>query len=189
MPSRDTGGAAAASPLGEVWSYNNSAFNIAGRVIETVAGTAYEDALRELELTLGLEAAYFFADEVITYRVAVGHERDEEKKTVPARPWAIGRSSHPAGGLITTVPELLKYARFWIDGGDFSSASVEEMTRPQIEVGGNIDAVGLAWMITWLGDVRLIGHGGGTKDRSPGSGSRPTRVRSRWSPTRTTEGS
>jgi CubicO group peptidase (beta-lactamase class C family) len=153
------------SPLGEVWSYNNSAFNIAGRVIETVAGTAYEDALRELVLDpLGLEAAYFFADEVITYRVAVGHERGEEKETVPARPWAIGRSAHPAGGLITTVPELLKYARFWIEGGDFlSPASVEEMTRPQIEVGGNIDAVGLAWMITLLGDVRLIGHGGGTK--------------------------
>ena len=32
------------------------------------------------------------------YRVAVGHERDEEKKTVPARPWAIdGHRIPPAG--------------------------------------------------------------------------------------------
>ncbi len=156
------------APLGEVWSYNNSAFNIAGRVIETITGNPYEDALHELVLApLGLEEAYFFADEVITYRFAVGHERDESEKTVLARPWPIGRSAHPAGGLITSVPELLRYARFWIEGGDLlGPESVEEMTREQVPIGGNLDAVGLAWMLRTVEGVKTIGHSGGTKGQS-----------------------
>ncbi len=153
------------APLGEVWSYNNSAFNIAGRVVETVTDKSYEDALRELVLDpLGIEHAYFFADEVITYRFAVGHERDEEEKTVLARPWAIGRSAHPAGGLITSIPELVRYARFWVEGGDLlSRESVGEMTRAQVPIGGNLDAVGLAWMLRTVEGVKTISHSGGTK--------------------------
>ena len=153
------------TPLGAVWSYNNAAFYIAGRIIEVVTGKTFETALRDLVLDpLGIEQAYFWMEDVITRRFVVGHELDEAKETVVARPWPIGRSAHAAGGLVTTVPELLRYARFWIEGGDFlSPESVAEMTRPQIEVGGNIDAVGLAWMLTSVEDVQLIGHGGGTK--------------------------
>ena len=172
------------APLGEVWSYNNSAFNIAGRVVEAVAAKPYEDALRELILDpLGMEQAYFFADEVITYRFAVGHEHDEEEKTVLARPWAIGRSAHPAGGLITSVPELMRYARFWIEGGDLlSPESVEEMTRAQVPIGGNLDAVGLAWMLRTVEGVKTISHSGGTKGQqtllviAPGAAVRPGRL-------------
>jgi CubicO group peptidase (beta-lactamase class C family) len=153
------------TPLGEVWSYNNAAFYIAGRVIETLTGKTFEAALQELVLgPLGIEQAYFFPDDVITRRFAVGHEKTEDVDAAVAHPWAIGRAAHAAGGIVTTVPELLRYARFWIEGGDFLSAeSVAEMTRPQIEVGGNVDAVGLAWMLTSVGDVQFIGHGGGTK--------------------------
>jgi CubicO group peptidase (beta-lactamase class C family) len=154
--------------LGEVYAYNNAAFYLAGRVIETVTGQPYEVALRELVLDpLGLESAYFFADEVITHRFAVGHDRDESGQTVVARPWAIGRAAHPAGGLIVSVPELLRYARFWIDGGELlRPESVEEMTRAQAPIGGNLDAVGLSWMLRTLDGVTTIGHGGGTKGQA-----------------------
>ena len=32
------------TPLGEVWSYNNAGFYLAGRVIEVIAGMPYEQA-------------------------------------------------------------------------------------------------------------------------------------------------
>jgi CubicO group peptidase (beta-lactamase class C family) len=153
------------TPLGEVWAYNNAGFYIAGRTIEVLTGKTFEDAMRELVFDpLGLEHAYFFIDDVITRRFVVGHERDEQEATIVARPWAIGRAAHAAGGIVTSVRELLRYARFWIDGGDLlSPESVEEMTRPQVPVGGNVEAVGLAWMLMSIEGVRLIGHGGGTK--------------------------
>jgi CubicO group peptidase (beta-lactamase class C family) len=152
------------TPLGELYAYNNAAFYVAGRVLELVTGRTYESAMRELVLDpLGLEHAYFFMDEVITRRFVVGHELDEEERTVVARPWPIGRAAHAAGGIVTSARELLRYARFWLDGGDFlSRESVEEMTRPYVTVGGEIDAVGLAWMLMSVGGVRLVAHGGGT---------------------------
>jgi CubicO group peptidase (beta-lactamase class C family) len=158
------------TPLGAVYAYNNAAFGIAGRVIEVLTRQPYEQALRELVLDpLGLEAAYFFADDVITHRFVVGHDRDDAGETILARPWPIGRASHPAGGLITTVPELLRYARFWIDGGDLlSPESVEEMALPQVPIGGRVDAVGLAWMLRTLDGVKVIRHEGGTKGQSTG---------------------
>jgi CubicO group peptidase (beta-lactamase class C family) len=153
------------APLGEVYSYNNAAFYVAGRVIEVVAGQPFEQAMRALVLEpLALEHSHFFAGDVITHRFAVGHDRDESGDTVVARPWPIGRAAHPAGGLIMPVPELLRYARFWIEGGDLlKPESVEEMLRPQAQIGGNVDAVGLAWMLMSIEGVRLVGHGGGTK--------------------------
>jgi CubicO group peptidase (beta-lactamase class C family) len=39
------------TPLGEVWSYNNSGFYVAGRVVEVVSGKAFEVAIRELVLS------------------------------------------------------------------------------------------------------------------------------------------
>lgn len=38
------------TPLGELWSYNNAGFNIAGRLVEIAAGKPYETALKELLL-------------------------------------------------------------------------------------------------------------------------------------------
>ena len=153
------------TPLGAVWSYNNAGFYVLGRVIEVVTGRTFEAAMRELVLDpLGLEHAYYFMDDVITRRFVVGHELDESEQTTVSRPWPIGRAAHAAGGLVTSVHELLRYARFWIDGGDLlRPESVAEMVRPQVDVGGNIDAIGLAWMLMSIEDVRLIGHGGGTK--------------------------
>lgn len=66
------------TPLGEVFSYNNAGFYLAGRVIETVAGKPYEAVARELVLEpLGMSRSFFFAREVITDRVVVGHRVGE----------------------------------------------------------------------------------------------------------------
>lgn len=153
------------TPLGEVWSYNNSGFYLAGRVIEVVTQQSFEQALRELVLDpLGLEQSFFFADEVITRRFVVGHTLNEEQETVVARPWSIGRAAHPAGGIVSNVVDLLRYSRFWIDGGDLlTPESVAEMRRPHVPIGGELDAVGLAWFLKAYDGVQTIGHGGGTK--------------------------
>ena len=48
------------TPLGEVWSYNNAGFYLAGRVIEVLSGKPYEEAMQELVLEpLGLEQTFF----------------------------------------------------------------------------------------------------------------------------------
>jgi len=153
------------TPLGEVWSYNNAGFYIVGRVIEVIAGSVFESAMDELVLEpLGLDATFFYPDEVMTHRFAVGHVRDEEEQAIVAREWSIGRWAHPAGGIVQSLRDLLRYGRFAFDGRPLlRRQSFAELRSAQVQVGGNIDAVGLAWMLRRIDGVDLISHGGGTK--------------------------
>ena len=153
------------TPVGEVWSYNNAGFYLAGRVIEVAADVPYEQAVQELVLgPLGLEETFFFAEDVMTRRFAVGHHRNEEGPPTVARPWPIGRAHHPAGGLASTVRDLLRYARFHLGDGDglLSRTTLEEMQTSQVEVGSIFEQVGITWSISERTGTRLIGHGGGT---------------------------
>lgn len=140
------------TPLGELYSYNNAGFYLAGRVIEVVTGQTFEAAIEELVFApLGL-AAYFFANDVITHSFAVGHTTRDGQPAV-ARPWALGRAIHPAGGVMCTVRDLLRYARFHMGDGRapdgqrvLTSQSMAQMQTPQFAATG-LGSIGLAWMI------------------------------------------
>jgi CubicO group peptidase (beta-lactamase class C family) len=149
------------TPLGEVWSYNNAGFYIAGRVIEVVTRQPFEVSLQELVLEpLGLEHSFFFAQDVLTYRFAVGHDRTG----AVLRPWSIGRPAAPAGGLVSSVRDLLTYARLqWAPDDFLSRASLVEMRRPHGEVGRSKgDAVGLGWFLLDENGHAFVTHSGAT---------------------------
>lgn len=153
------------TPLGEVWSYNNAGFYIAGRVLEVVGGEPYERLVHRLLLEpLVLEHSLFFPEDVMTRRFAVGHHRVEDGPPTVARPWAIGRAHHAAGGISSTVADLLRYARFHLSDGEgiVTRASLEEMQRPHIAAAPSFGSVGLTWGIDDVTGVRLVHHGGGT---------------------------
>jgi CubicO group peptidase (beta-lactamase class C family) len=86
------------TPLGATVSYNNASLSLAGRVIEKVTGSTYERAISELVLEpLGLTSTWFFPNDIMTRRFAVGHNRHQDGTTTVARPWALPRSGNPAG--------------------------------------------------------------------------------------------
>lgn len=160
------------TPLGEVWSYNNSGFYLAGRVIEAVTGTNFEAAIKELVLEpLGMHMSFFFTDDVITHRVAIGHEVLDRQAKV-ARPWAIGRAAHPAGGVICTIRDLFRFARFHMgdgltpDGKRLLSRDLLEQMQTPLFPSTGISSIGLSWSITMLDSTKMISHGGGTNGQS-----------------------
>ena len=153
------------TPLGEVWSYNNAGFYIAGRVLEVVGGAPYELLVQRLLLEpLGLEHSLFFTEDVMTRRFAAGHHPSEDGPSTVARPWAIGRAHHAAGGLSSTVLDLLRYAGFHLSDGEgiLTRASLDEMQRPHVAAAPTFGWVGVAWGIDAVTGVRLVHHGGGT---------------------------
>lgn len=161
------------TPLGAVWSYNNAAFYLAGRILEVATGDPYEVAVRALVLApLGMRHAYFFPGEVMTERFAVGHETRADHVVV-ARPWALPRAINPAGGLITTVPDLLRYARFWLgdgvasDGTRLLSAETMRLMRsPLVPAASKPTHVGISWLLTRIGSLQVVYHAGGTKGQT-----------------------
>jgi CubicO group peptidase (beta-lactamase class C family) len=151
------------TPLGEVWSYCNTGFNIAGRLIEVITGHSYEAAIKEMILDpLDMSLTFFFPHDVMTHRFAVGHEIIKQQARV-ARPWPIGRAGHPVGGVVSTVIDLLKYARFHMsDGLGLLKPQTLKLMQTPIVQGSGLDVFGLSWFITPIGDTPVLRHGGAT---------------------------
>lgn len=157
------------APLGALWSYNNASFSLAGRVIEAVTGKPFETVAQELLFApLGMTMSFFFTEDVMTHRFAVGHIVTPEGTKV-AMPWALARSAHPAGGVISTMRDMLRYARFHLNGGRTDSgeqlmqpATIAAMQAFQTTAGSLADAMGIGWMLNDLAGVRLVSHGGAT---------------------------
>jgi len=163
------------TPLGEVWSYNNAGFNIAGRMVEVITKKPFEQAAQEMLLDpLDLNMTYYFPDDVmITHRFVVGHHM-KGKKVKVSRPWAIGRAGAPVGGVISTVKDLLTYARFHMGDGQnasgetlLSAKSLEQMRTPLYPATG-FDQIGLTWFIRQAEGVDIISHGGATHGQIAG---------------------
>jgi CubicO group peptidase (beta-lactamase class C family) len=166
------------APIGAVWSYNNAAFCLAGRIIEVVTEQGYRQALRELVLEpLGLCHSYLDPADVMTHRFVVGHNVGEDGPRV-ARPWPIGRAADPAGGIACDVRDLLQYARFHLGDGTVQSEGEEPgearllspesmalMQSPQAPVWKG-DDWGLSWALHDINGTRQVGHGGGTNGQA-----------------------
>ncbi|TMC38760.1 MAG: beta-lactamase family protein [Chloroflexi bacterium] len=154
-------------PLGSQWSYNNSGFWLAGRVIEVVAGKSLEAAITEILFRpLGMNNSFFFEADAITRRCAVGHVVGENGEMVVARPWSTTRASHAAGGWLTTITDLMTYARFHLDDGRaadgsrvLSQAALHSMREPQFP-GAGPESAGIGWVVRDVAGQRVLSHGG-----------------------------
>ncbi|RIK30634.1 MAG: penicillin-binding protein [Anaerolineae bacterium] len=151
-------------PLGKIWSYNNTGFNVASRVIEVVTKKPYEQALQEMLLDpLGLNMSFLYPSDILfTHRFVVGHQIVNGKVEV-ARPWAIGRAGNGVGGVVSTVRDLLKYARFHMGNGNkiIKRKSLQAMRVKQVNAGGRGD-MGITWFIRYADGLTAYAHGGAT---------------------------
>jgi CubicO group peptidase (beta-lactamase class C family) len=161
------------TPLGETFSYNNAGYALAARIVEVTTSKPFETAVKELVLDpLGMEHTFYFPEDAMTYRVAAGHQvHFDGRPTEVVRPWGWPRTSAALGGLITNVKDLLRYARFQMGDGSWTTKNGEKiqllkpetikyMQSRQSDGGSMTEAVGVAWMLRQAGEVRLIGHGG-----------------------------
>jgi CubicO group peptidase (beta-lactamase class C family) len=88
------------------WSYANAGWCTAGRVLETVTGLPWNEALRTVVLApLGLGEATFAAEPVNEPRAA-GHAG-----TTPLAPWAPPALAPAGGTVLATVGDLLQLAQ------------------------------------------------------------------------------
>ena len=153
-------------PLGKIWSYNNTGFNIASRLVEVATKKPYEQAAQELLLDpLGLDMTFFYpSDLLFTHRFVVGHDANRRV----TRPWAVGRAGNGIGGVVSTVRDLLKYARFHMGDGKSETGkrviarkSLAAMRVPQVDAGGR-GQMCITWFRREVGGLTLFGHGGAT---------------------------
>ena len=153
------------APAGEVWSYNNAGFTLAGRLIEVVTGQSIHDAIRNLVFQpLGLTRAFTRLEDVVTHRFSVAH-RTQNGKPVVSRPYSRS-SSVTAGGVSMSLNDLLSYAAFHLGDGTaggqrvLSRASLDLMRTPRVPKKGTDEDMGLGWHLRKVGGVVTAAHGG-----------------------------
>ena len=155
------------SPLGATWSYCNSGFSLAGRVVEQVTGQVWDAAMRELVFDpLGLQDTLTLPEDALLRSAAVGH-MVEDGRTIPVRQWQLPRSIGPAGLIAGSVSDLLTFARLHLDGGGalLTTSSIEQMQAEQVRVDAKYSLAetwGLGWARLVWGGHALIGHDGST---------------------------
>ncbi|MCU1587062.1 MAG: Beta-lactamase [Frankiales bacterium] len=160
------------SPLGATVSYNNASLSLAGRVIEKVTGTTYEQAIADLLLDpLEMKDTLFFPAEIMLRRFTTGHNRQEDGTITVAKPWNIPRGSAPAGGMSATAADQIAWARFHLGDGTapdgtrlLSEDALKRMQQPTADMAGSAlgDAVGISWLLAEVDGVRTVSHGGTT---------------------------
>jgi len=154
------------APAGSVWSYNNAAFTLAGRIIEVVTGESIHDAVDTLVFEpLGLTRAVTRLEDVVTWPLTVGHRRRGGTTSV-IRP-LIHSSSVTAGGVWMSLSDLLAYGAFHLGDGTapdgqrvLSEASLEAMQTARVPKAGTDDAMGLGWHLRRVDGVPTAAHGG-----------------------------
>jgi CubicO group peptidase (beta-lactamase class C family) len=160
------------TPVGRVFSYNNAALSLAGRVIEAAAKSTYEDAVRKLLLDpLGLHHSRFFSDEIIGFNIAAPHVFVDGKPAVDPSAWPIERAGNPNGGLISSVRDQLRYARFHLGNGTAPDGKRVLSPRSLLAMRSNpgpggtliveLQGMGVSWMLRPSAQgVRIVQHGG-----------------------------
>ncbi|MEM7127932.1 MAG: serine hydrolase domain-containing protein [Chloroflexota bacterium] len=152
------------------FSYNNSSFAVAGRVIEVVTGQLYEDAMQELLFEpLGMESTFFDMADVMVRRFVVGHSILPDEPVKVATPWPLSRAMYAAGAVTSTAGDMLTYARFYLDRGKtatgeqlLSESAMEAMWAPQFDTGSSRGAVAYSWFVQEEGGFNSYSHGGAT---------------------------
>ncbi len=168
-------------PVGEYFAYNDAALVVAGRIIEVVTGAPYETVVAESVLApLGLAHTGFFTDELIGFDIAASHNVVKGKAAPEPAFWPIPRSINPTGGLISSVADQLRWARFHLGDGRPPGGGKRLLAKRSLEAmqsnpgpGGTLldelDGMGVTWMLrpTAEGD-RIVQHGGNWPGQSSG---------------------
>jgi CubicO group peptidase (beta-lactamase class C family) len=161
------------TPPGRVFSYNNAALSVAGRVIEVVTGHTYEQVVRGLLIDpLGLTHSRYFTDEIIGFNVAASHAVVNGRPAVQPDFFRLWRSLNPAGGLISSARDQLRFARFHLGDGSVPGGGARLLSQRSLLAmrsnpgpGGTLfvelDGVGITWMLRPSAEgVRIVQHGG-----------------------------
>lgn len=151
---------------GEIFSYSNLGFAIAGRLLEAAAARPFADAVAELIFQpLGMKRTTFRPTLAMTYPLAQGHIREKEEIVI-ARPAADHSGYWPAGSMFTSGHDFARFAMALLNKGSRSdrefipAAVIDMITKPHVPVpGGGHYGYGIA--VSERNGKTVLSHAGG----------------------------
>jgi CubicO group peptidase (beta-lactamase class C family) len=153
---------------GEIYSYSNPGFWLAGFVVQEVSGKPYADAMLERVFTpLGMTHTTLRPTMAMTYPLAQGHDFSTAKGPFVVRPHANNAASWPAGSIFSNVNDLSHFVIAFMSGGTLdgkqvlSSAVIEKLSTPYVDTPGAPGSkYGYGLTIRDFRGMHMVEHGG-----------------------------
>jgi CubicO group peptidase (beta-lactamase class C family) len=171
MPAQ-LGGLRQLTAPGEIATYCNIGFAIAGAVVARVLNCPFERAMRERVFEpLWMLRSFYFPAEAIAYPMTVGHQPSQpggRDLTIVRRWYPWERWTYPDGAINAPVGDLLRFAELHIadgrtrDGRRLLSAELARLMRiPQYRLHA-LESIGLGWWLPEVDGPTVVMHDGGT---------------------------
>jgi CubicO group peptidase (beta-lactamase class C family) len=144
---------------GTKYSYSTYGFNLLGAAIETASGQSYGDYMRDhIWAPLGMkdtrmdDPREIIPNRVRGYEWVDGKLRNSEFVDISSR--------FAGGGTRTTVLDMLKFARGFMDGRLLSKTSLDQMTQKMTLADGRYTEDGLGWGLLPINGHYVLAHSG-----------------------------
>ena len=159
---------------GDYFAYSNSAFCIAGRLLEVVTGKSWYTLIKQnIVEPVGLRQAVVDGSESSLFRVARAHVASEGEQV-----WKIAHEGFPRGmdpvgaSLAMSASDLVRFAQAHVDASQgantqwLSQSSSQAMQSPEVSLpllsASFITDWGLGWSLYRDHPLNVFGHDGGT---------------------------
>lgn len=155
------------APPGQLYSYANAGFSLAGYIAQIVTGKRFSDLMQQLVFDpLEMQHTTFDPHVALTYPFALPHILRDEKLHV-LHHVSYGQAIAPAGGAYSTVQDLAHFAMMHLQYGRFherqllSSSSILQMqTQQAVRYLTHPAGYGLSFELMRYKGVPCIGHSG-----------------------------
>lgn len=145
---------------GEALIYNNSAFFIAGLIIEKASGMSYEDYVaKNLFEKAGMTHSYYCNEQKIIKNRAHGYDTD--KKQLVRAGYLDHTWPYAAGSLCSTVEDLAKWNDAIHHGKILSPESYKEFLTTAVLNDGTVSGYAKGITVQEKNGHRMLEHGGG----------------------------
>jgi CubicO group peptidase (beta-lactamase class C family) len=161
-------------PRGDRWAYCNTAYMIAGYLIELFSGKTYDRYVTENVLEpLEMGSSAFTLTPEVRGSLAQGYKRagGPDKPLIPVEPYVLGTiPEDPAGSLYSTVLDLANFLMMNMGGGSFKGRRIlkedtlREMHRLQAPSGNSRSGMALTWFYSIHDGRVMLNHTGGLPD-------------------------
>jgi len=151
---------------GQVYSYSNPGYWLAGLLAETVGGKPFADQVAaSIFGPLGMLRTTFRPTVAMTYPLAQGHDLVDGKPRI-IRPSANNAASWPAGSIFSSVMDLSRWMMTFVNGGVLDGRQVipagvfTTISAPRAAIPGAVNRYGYGVQVgTWRG-LPMVEHGG-----------------------------
>ena len=153
-------------PTDEAYSFCNTGFGVAGRLLEVATGEHFDRVLRRrLARPLGCASTITLPQHALLQRVAAGHLHVPGETARRQARWSLTRSNGPMGGVMAPASEVLAFARFHLeegrgaDGSDLlPPAAVARMQEAQVESPLPGEEQALGWTVRRWDSLTCLGQ-------------------------------